>query len=81
MFGITKRGNSAVRTLLDSWSTSCMLRSIKLGYKPFGNGRMTVWLAELLERRGYNRTCVALANKMARIVWNMMATGTEFQMA
>ncbi len=80
LFGIIKRGNSAVRTLLIHGARA-VLRSMKLGHKPFGNGRMTVWLAELLERRGYNRTCVALANKMARIVWNMMATGAEFQMA
>ncbi len=80
LLGITKHGNSTVRTLLVHGARA-VLRSMKMGHSPFGDGRTTAWLKELLDRRGYNRTCVALANKMARIAWCMMARGTEFKAA
>lgn len=33
----------------------------------------------LRERRGVNRTIVAVANKNARIIWAMLRKGMEFQ--
>jgi len=33
------------------------------------------------ERRGVNRTIVAVANKNARIIWAMLRKGVEFQLA
>ena len=30
------------------------------------------WIADLLLRRGYNRTAVAVANKNARIIWVLL---------
>jgi transposase len=79
MFGITKRGDRTVRTLLIHGARA-VLRSMKMGYTPLGDGGMTAWLQGLLDRRGYNRACVALANKMARIAWTMLAKGTEYRM-
>ena len=35
--------------------------------------RMSQWILELLPRRGYYRTLVAIANKNARIVWALLA--------
>lgn len=37
------------------------------------------WLNSLIERRGSNRACVALANKNARIIWALMVKGTHYQ--
>ena len=33
------------------------------------------WIRGLLERRGWNRTAVAVANKNARIVWALLSRG------
>lgn len=39
------------------------------------------WLKALVERRGFNRTIVALANKTARIAWAVLARGEEYAAA
>lgn len=39
------------------------------------------WINALRERRGVNRTIVAVANKNARIIWAMLRKGIEFQPA
>lgn len=80
MFGITKRGDSYVRTLLIHGARA-VLRSIKMGRTPLGNRERTQWVSSLMERRGYNKTSVGLANKMARIAWSMMANQTEYRQA
>lgn len=80
LLGITKRGDSYARTLLIHGARA-VLRAMKVGRTPLGDGIQTDWLARLIDRRGYNRASVALANKTARIVWNMLAKGTEYRMA
>jgi hypothetical protein len=34
--------------------------------------RRSQWIRQLVERRGKNRTAVAIANKNARIVWALL---------
>ena len=80
LLGISKRGNRYLRTLLIHGARTA-LRSILLGRSPFGGGVMEAWALSLLERRGKNKTIVALANKLARIAWAMLARGTVFQKA
>lgn len=75
--GITKRGNRYLRTLLIHCART-VLRSETLGKRPFG-GALEQWLHQLMERRGKNKTVVALAAKLARIAWGMVARGTHFQ--
>lgn len=77
MMGITRRGDSYVRTLLIHGARA-VLRSMKMGRAPLGDTAQAAWLAELVERRGHNRASVALANKTARVVWSMMARGTQY---
>lgn len=55
LLGITKHGNSTVRTLLIH-GVRAVLRSMKMGKTPFDDARITAWLNDLLGRRGYNRT-------------------------
>lgn len=67
---ISKRGNVYLRTLLIHGARSALI-----------SGRSTEkgrWAKGLLEKKGNNKTSVALANKTARIVWAMMARGTEY---
>lgn len=80
LLGITKRGDSYVRTLLIHGARS-VLWSMRRGYSPLGTGTAGTWLAQLVERRGPHKACVALANKVARIAWSMLARGEEYRMA
>ena len=40
---------------------------------------MNQWVNQLKERRGFNKTTVAVANKNARITWSMLRNETEYQ--
>jgi transposase len=80
LLGITKRGDSYARTLLIQGARA-VLRAMKYGHAPLGEGAQSSWLARLVDRRGPNRACVGLANKTARIVWSMLAHGSPYQAA
>ena len=41
--------------------------------------RILRWALKLSERRGPNVAAVALANKLARIAWAMLAHGRDYQ--
>ena len=71
--GITKRGNRYLRRLLvqGAWS---VLRNIK-----GKTDRLSRWAQALVERRGKHKAVVAIANKMARIIWSMLFHRTEYQ--
>ena len=43
--------------------------------------RIRKWVAEIRERRGFNKATVALANKNARIAWAVMVKGEDFKWA
>jgi len=43
------------------------------------HGTKAPWLAGLLKRRPFNVAVVALANKLARIAWAVMARGEEYR--
>jgi transposase len=46
--------------------------------KPGGRS-VSAWLLKLLERKPRKLVAVALANKMARIIWAMMAHGQAYR--
>ncbi len=69
--GITRAGNERLRQLLVLGATAVIRYA-----KP---GRASAWLLALLERRPRKLAAVALANKMARIVWAMMARGEAYR--
>ena len=41
--------------------------------------RRSQWIRQLVERRGKNRTAVAVANKNARIVWALLTSHQDYQ--
>ena len=72
LFGITKRGDTYLRTLLIHGARSALRCA---GDKP---DKLLRWAQKLAERRGANVAAVALANKMARVIWALLAHGREY---
>jgi len=72
LLGISKRGDSYLRTLLIHGARSAILAARK---KPDPDG----WIHKLLARRNPNVAAVALANKNARIIWALLANDREFR--
>jgi transposase len=40
---------------------------------------LSAWLKQLTARAHHNVVCVALANKLARIAWTVLATGQVYR--
>jgi transposase len=76
LLGISKRGDTYLRTLLVHGARS-VIRAAKHKNLSVENP----WLANLLERRHINVATVALANKNARILWALMAHGRDYDPA
>jgi transposase len=68
---ITKQGNGYLRRLLVLGATS----QLRTGRLPAGGD----WFKALLKRKPTRVATVALANKMARVVWALMAKGQTYQ--
>jgi transposase len=66
---ISKAGHERLRPLLFVGAMSVIRFA-----KP-GRTSASAWLLQWLERKPRKRAAVALANKMARIIWTMMALG------
>ncbi len=63
--GISKRGDCYLRMLLVHGARSVLFASRRQEYRE----RLRVWAMELEKRSGFNKASVALANKLARIIW------------
>ena len=70
---ISKAGDERLRQLLVVGATA-VVRVARAGSKS-----ASTWLLRLLERRPRKVAAVALANKMARIIWAMMAHGEAYR--
>ena len=73
LLGISKRGDTYLRTLLIHGA-----RAVVRHLKPSAAEPQS-WLARVANRRNPNIAAVALANKNARIVWAMLAHGRDYQ--
>jgi len=71
--GISKRGDKYIRAMMIHGSRSVM----KAAYSK--SDQLSTWAKKTKERRGFNRTCVALANKKARVIWAVLARDTEYR--
>lgn len=72
---ISKRGDRYLRTLLVHGGRSVLRAANAKG----GTDRLRAWGLHVAERRGHNRATVALANKLARIVWSVWTRQESFQ--
>jgi transposase len=73
LLGISKRGDTYLRTLLIHGA-----RAVLLNLKRHPD-RADGWLGRIADRRNPNIAAVALANKNARIVWALLAHGRDYQ--
>ena len=69
LLGISKRGDVYLRTLLIHGARSVITH---------GKQREP-WLEQLLSRRPFNAAVVALANKMARTIWALLAHDRTYE--
>ena len=74
LLGISKRGNAYLRTLFIHGARAV------LRYSASKTDRFSRWAQALLKRRGHNKACVAVANKIARMAWVIMAKGETYRM-
>jgi transposase len=70
---ISKRGNRYLRTLLVHGARSVLKAASKK------KDERSQWLIKKKESKGFNKTCVALANRNARVIWALMKTGASYQ--
>lgn len=68
--GISKRGDAYLRTLL-MHGARAIIRSPRAQHWP--------WLTELMKRRPYNVAVAAVANKLARTIWAVLARGQTWR--
>jgi transposase len=69
LLGISKRGDTYLRSLLTHGARAVVNRQIK---------NRNPWIDKLLSRRPHNVAVVALANKMARTIWALLVRDTEY---
>ena len=69
---ISKQGNRRLRTLLVIGASS-IIKQAKRGVA------LPAWLIQLMARKPYKLVAVALANKVARIIWALLAKGGTYR--
>lgn len=72
LLGISKRGDPYLRTLLIHGARSALMQQSRPGRT------IDPWLNDLMARRPKNIVIVALANKIARTIWALLAHGRSF---
>lgn len=72
---ITRRGDPYLRTLLILGARAVLQAAAR------HTDRLSRWALALRARRGYQRTCVAIAAKNARILWVLLARGETLRSA
>ena len=73
--GITKRGDRYVRKLLIHGARA------EVNVCDNKKDKKSLWLTDKKKRCGFNKATVALANKNARMIWAIMATGECYRAA
>ena len=76
---ITKRGDAYLRTLLILGAKSALQAALRK--PPAVRHRLQQWIVTVLDRIGYHKTLVAIANKHARIIWALLARDAAFDRA
>lgn len=76
---ISKRGDGYLRCLLTHGARAVLLAAQRTARdRPHRLTRLQQWAASLAERRGHNKAAIALANKLARIIWAVWSREADF---
>ena len=73
LLGISKRGNRYLRRLFVQGARAVLQQSAKQ------SSGLSAWLAQLTSRAHRNVVAVALANKLARMAWAVLAKNEEYR--
>lgn len=73
LLGISKRGDRYLRSLLVHGARSVVIQAAGK------DDRLSRWINKIKAQRGHNKAVVALANKLARIGWAVLAHNTTYQ--
>jgi len=73
LLGISKRGDRYLRSLLIHGARSVVIQA------KTKDDRLSRWINRVVSARGFNKAVVALANKIARIGWVILAKKTTYQ--
>ena len=73
LLGISKRGSTYLRRMFIHGARAMLLR-VK-----YDTGRLGQWAHQLDLRAPRNKVVVAVANKLARIAWAVLSTGSEYR--
>lgn len=82
LLGISKRGDIYLRTLLIQGARAVLNTKIRFmseeqkSQKDYS--KFTAWMFNLIERSGHNKTVVAIANKLARVVFVVLSSGNDY---
>lgn len=75
MLGITKRGDRYLRKMIVQGARCLLISAHKR------QDKMSQWACKLKAEKGFNKAAIALANKIARIMWIVLARGDNFDLA
>jgi len=76
LLGISKRGDRYIRMMLIHGARAAVGHNKRLKGE---SARRIAWVKKLREKKGYNKTAVALANKNARTIWALLNSGESFK--
>jgi transposase len=77
--GISKRGDVYLRCLLTHGARSVLLRAQRTARAtPRQATRFQRWAIDVATRRGHNKAAIAVANKLARIIWAVWSRDVDF---
>lgn len=77
--GISKRGDVYLRCLLTHGARSVLLRAQRTARRaPHQVTRFQQWAVDVAARRGHNKAAIAVANKLARIIWAVWSRDIDF---
>ena len=74
---ISKRGNRYLRAL---FVQAAWVVLVKIGPKHWHRYGLETWIAAARKRLHHNVLAIALANKLARIAWAVLAKGRAFEL-
>jgi transposase len=80
--GISKRGDVSLRCLLTHGARSVLLKAQRTARAaPNQLTRLQQWAVGIAARCGHNKAAIAIANKLARIIWAVWSRDIDFDSA